>query len=135
MNLLNVLSSHVRATFRPEVMTDLVSGGLFRFQASRYQDPVLVSGTDGVLAPSSRSLFIGQARYGRHRPVATGVNDIAVSGAELPFFLDYFATGKLSLKTAEAVVRGIADGCRQGRLRLDRRRDGGDAFVLCRRGV
>jgi len=108
------IKPHVRATFRPEVMTDLGGfGGLFRFQANRYQDPVLVSGTDGVGTKLKIAFLMDKHDTVGIDLVAMCVNDIAVSGAEPLFFLDYFATGKLSLKTAEAVVRGISDGCRQ----------------------
>ena len=108
------IKPHVRATFRPEVLTDLGGfGGLFRFQAGRYQDPVLVSGTDGVGTKLKIAFLSDKHDTVGIDLVAMCVNDIAVSGAEPLFFLDYFATGKLSLKTAEAVVRGIADGCRQ----------------------
>ena len=108
------IKPHVRATFRPEVMTDLGGfGGLFRFQANRYQDPVLVSGTDGVGTKLKIAFLMDKHDTVGIDLVAMCVNDIAVSGAEPLFFLDYFATGKLALKTAEAVVRGISDGCRQ----------------------
>ncbi len=108
------IKPHVRATFRPEVMTDLGGfGGLFRFQANRYQDPVLVSGTDGVGTKLKIAFLMDKHDTVGIDLVAMCVNDIAVSGAEPLFFLDYFATGKLSLTTAEAVVRGISDGCRQ----------------------
>lgn len=87
-------------------------GGLFSLEG-RYRDPVLVSGTDGV----GTKLLVAQ-QLSRHDTigvdlVAMCVNDIAVSRAEPLFFLDYFATSKLDLDVAEAVVRGIADGCRQ----------------------
>jgi phosphoribosylformylglycinamidine cyclo-ligase len=86
-------------------------GGLFAL--GRYRDPVLVSGTDGV----GTKLLVAQ-RLGRHRTigidlVAMCVNDIAVTGAEPLFFLDYFATGKLAPEVTVEVVEGIADGCRQ----------------------
>ena len=108
------IKPHVRATFRPEVMTDLGGfGGLFRFQAHRYQDPVLVSGTDGVGTKLKIAFLMDKHDTVGIDLVAMCVNDIAVSGAEPLFFLDYFATGKLSISTAAAVVKGISDGCRQ----------------------
>src|SRR6185295_863585 len=104
----------VRSTFRPEVLTDLGGfGGLFRLQAKKYTEPVLVSGTDGV-GTKLKIAFMAD----RHDTigidlVAMCVNDIAVSGAEPLFFLDYFSTGKLAVETAEAVIRGTVEGCRQ----------------------
>jgi phosphoribosylformylglycinamidine cyclo-ligase len=85
-------------------------GGLFRLQG--YRDPVLVSGTDGV----GTKLLVAQ-RLGRHDSigvdlVAMCVNDVIVTGAEPLFFLDYLATGALSVDEAAQVVAGIAAGCR-----------------------
>jgi phosphoribosylformylglycinamidine cyclo-ligase len=108
------IKPHVRTTFRPEVLGDLGGfGGLFRLQADRYQDPVLVSGTDGVGTKLKIAFLMDRHDTVGIDLVAMCVNDIAVSGAEPLFFLDYFATGKLSVTTAESVVKGIADGCRQ----------------------
>jgi phosphoribosylformylglycinamidine cyclo-ligase len=104
----------VRSTFRPEVLTDLGGfGGLFRFQASKYKDPVLVSGTDGVGTKLKIAFLMDRHDTVGIDLVAMCVNDVAVSGAEPLFFLDYFATGRLAVPKAEAVVRGIAEGCRQ----------------------
>jgi phosphoribosylformylglycinamidine cyclo-ligase len=104
----------VRGTFRPEVLTDLGGfGGLFRLQADRYKEPVLVSGTDGVGTKLKIAFLMDRHDTVGIDLVAMCVNDIAVSGAEPLFFLDYFATGKLAVDKAEAVLRGIAEGCRQ----------------------
>lgn len=104
----------VRSTFRPEVLTDLGGfGGLFGFQAKKYQEPVLVSGTDGVGTKLKIAFMMNKHDTVGIDLVAMCVNDIAVSGAEPLFFLDYFATGKLSVSTAQDVVKGIAEGCRQ----------------------
>jgi phosphoribosylformylglycinamidine cyclo-ligase len=104
----------VRSTFRPEVLTDLGGfGGLFRFQADRYTDPVLVSGTDGVGTKLKIAFLMDKHDTVGIDLVAMCVNDVAVSGAEPLFFLDYLATGKLAVPKAEAIVRGITDGCRQ----------------------
>ncbi|HWE31699.1 MAG TPA: AIR synthase related protein, partial [Polyangia bacterium] len=111
--LVERIKPHVRRTFRPEVIGDLGGfGGLFAVPRG-YTDPVLVSGTDGV----GTKLKVAFAT-GRHDTigidlVAMCVNDVAVSGAEPLFFLDYFASGKLDIAVGEAVVKGIADGCRQ----------------------
>jgi len=102
----------VKSTRRPEVLGGLGGfGGLFAL--GKYSDPVLVSGTDGV----GTKLLVAQ-RLDKHESigidlVAMCVNDIAVVGAEPLFFLDYFATGKLTPEVAVQVVRGIAEGCRQ----------------------
>lgn len=104
----------VRSTFRPEVLTDLGGfGGLFGFQADKYKEPVLVSGTDGVGTKLKIAFMTDKHDTVGIDLVAMCVNDIAVSGAEPLFFLDYFATGKLSVSKAQEVVKGIADGCRQ----------------------
>jgi len=103
----------VAATSRPEVLGGLGGfGGLFHL-GTKYRDPVLVSGTDGV---GTKLLLARQMR--RHDTigidlVAMCVNDILVCGAEPLFFLDYFACGKLNVDAAAEVVAGIAEGCRQ----------------------
>lgn len=104
----------LRTTHRPEVLESLGGfGGLFALQPNSYQNPVLVSGTDGV----GTKLRIAQ-RLDDHSTigidlVAMCVNDVIVQGAEPLFFLDYFATGKLSVRQAETVVSGIVQGCIQ----------------------
>src|SRR5690606_24853550 len=101
----------VKRTQRPEVMGGLGGfGGLFDLSC-RYQEPVLVSGTDG----RGTKLKLAQI-LGRHDTIGIDlvgmcVNDVLVQGAEPLFFLDYFATGKLDVDTAAAVVGGIAKGC------------------------
>jgi len=101
-----------RAT-RPEVLAGVGGfAGLCRLP-ERYRDPVLVSGTDGV-GTKLKSAFA----TGRHTTVgidlvAMSVNDVAVTGAEPLFFLDYFATSSLDVGIAEDVIRGIAEGCRE----------------------
>ena len=107
------IKGHVNRTKRPEVLGGLGGfGGLFAL-SNRYRDPVLVSGTDGV----GTKLLVAQ-RIGRHETigidlVAMCANDIAMSGAEPLFFLDYFATGALSPEVTVEVVSGIAEGCVQ----------------------
>ena len=101
----------VKRSFRPEVMGGLGGFGALFNLAGKYREPVLVSGTDGV----GTKLKLAQ-QLGRHDTigidlVAMCVNDVLVQGAEPLFFLDYFATGKLDIDTAAAVVGGIAAGC------------------------
>lgn len=104
----------VRSTFRPEVLTDLGGfGGLFGLQAGKYKEPILVSGTDGVGTKLKIAFMMDKHDTVGIDLVAMCANDIAVSGAEPLFFLDYFATGKLSVSKAQEVVAGIAEGCRQ----------------------
>ncbi len=101
----------VKRSFRPEVMGGLGGFGALFDLSAKYKEPVLVSGTDGV----GTKLKLAQ-QLGRHDSigidlVAMCVNDVLVQGAEPLFFLDYFATGKLDIDTAAAVVGGIARGC------------------------
>ena len=109
----------VRSTFRPEVMGDLGGfGGLFRFPSEKYREPVLVSGTDGVGTKVKLARMMNRHDTIGIDLVAMCVNDILVSGAEPLFFLDYLATGHLELDVAEAIVQGIAEGCRQAECAL-----------------
>jgi len=104
----------VRSTNRKGVVTGLGGfGGLFQLDVKRYQEPLLVSGTDGV---GTKLLLARQLDI--HDTigidlVAMCVNDILTCGAEPLFFLDYYASGKLKIDHAQAVIEGIAAGCRQ----------------------
>src|ERR1700756_2669913 len=103
----------VKRTMRPEVLAGVGGFGALVALPQGYKRPVLVSGTDGV--GTKLRLAIDTGRHGTIGIdlVAMCANDVVVQGAEPLFFLDYYATGKLQVAVAEAVVRGIVEGCVQ----------------------
>ena len=109
----NRIKHHVARTARPEVLNDLGAfGGLFALPVG-YREPVLVAGTDGVGTKLKLAFAMNRHDTIGVDCVAMCVNDVVVQGAEPLFFLDYLATGNLQPEQAEAVVKGIADGCEQ----------------------
>ena len=106
------IKSLVRTTHRPEVLAELGGfGALFDLSATKYRQPVLVSGTDGVGTKIKLAIELGRHDSIGIDLVAMCVNDILAQGAEPLFFLDYFACSKLDVATATDVVKGIARGC------------------------
>jgi phosphoribosylformylglycinamidine cyclo-ligase len=102
----------VRRTMRKEVLAGIGGfGALVEVPLDRYRRPVLVSGTDGVGTKLRLAIDTGRHDKIGIDLVAMCANDVAVSGAEPLFFLDYYATGKLRVDVAESVIRGIAEGC------------------------
>ncbi|WP_371397815.1 phosphoribosylformylglycinamidine cyclo-ligase [Fretibacter rubidus] len=88
-------------------------GGAFDLKAAGYNDPILISGTDGVGTKLRIAIDSGILGTVGIDLVAMCVNDVLAQGAEPLFFLDYFATGKLDTDKCAAVIKGIAEGCKQ----------------------
>ncbi|MFT9368355.1 phosphoribosylformylglycinamidine cyclo-ligase [Paenibacillus polymyxa] len=108
------MKKHVKRTFRPEVLTDLGGfGALFGLNKDKYEEPVLVSGTDGVGTKLKLAFAMDRHDTIGIDAVAMCVNDIVVGGAEPLFFLDYLACDKVIPEKIEAIVAGIAEGCHQ----------------------
>ncbi len=108
------IKSHVRSTFRPEVIGDIGGfGGLFALDLARYKKPVLVSSTDGVGTKALVAQATGRFTTIGVDLVAMCVDDLVCQGAEPLFFLDYIAVGRLDPDHIDQLVEGVADGCRQ----------------------
>ena len=118
-NFVKKIKPLIEKTLRSEVISDIGGfGGLFELSKNKYKKPILVSGTDGV----GTKLILAQ-QLNDHSTIGIDLvamcsNDVLVQGAEPLFFLDYFACGKLDIKTAAIVVKGISDGCLQAGIAL-----------------
>jgi phosphoribosylformylglycinamidine cyclo-ligase len=107
-----LMRNDVKRTFRPEVLTDIGGfGGLFSLDKSKYEEPVLVSGTDGVGTKLKVAFLMDKHDTVGIDAVAMCVNDIVCGGAEPLFFLDYIALGKNKPEKVAQIVKGVADGC------------------------
>ncbi len=107
-----LMKSFVRATYRPEVLGDIGGfGGLFALK--RYDEPILVAGTDGVGTKLKIAFMLNRHDTIGQDAVAMCVNDILVQGAEPLFFLDYLAVGKLNPAQVAEIVRGVAEACKE----------------------
>lgn len=111
--LVERIKGAAKATRRPEVLAGLGGFGAMFEIPKGYREPVLVAGTDGVGTKLKLAMQLGKHDTIGIDLVAMCVNDLIVQGAEPLFFLDYYATGKLSVDIAATVVGGIGEGCRQ----------------------
>ncbi|QPB43191.1 phosphoribosylformylglycinamidine cyclo-ligase [Rodentibacter haemolyticus] len=111
--LVERIKPHVKRTTRPEVIGGLGGFGALCAIPSKYKEPILVSGTDGVGTKLRLAIDLKKHDTIGIDLVAMCVNDLVVQGAEPLFFLDYYATGKLEVDVASDVVKGIAEGCVQ----------------------
>lgn len=117
--LVERIKPHAKATKRAGVMDGLGGfGAMFDLKAAGYSDPVLVSATDGVGTKLRIAIDTKELKTVGIDLVAMCVNDLICQGAEPLFFLDYFATGKLDVDSAEDVIAGIAAGCKQANCAL-----------------
>jgi phosphoribosylformylglycinamidine cyclo-ligase len=109
--LVERIKSVTKKTHRPEVKGGLGGFGALCSLPTKYKNPLLVSGTDGVGTKLRLAMDLKQHAGIGIDLVAMCVNDLIVQGAEPLFFLDYYATGKLNIDTATEVVTGIGKGC------------------------
>jgi phosphoribosylformylglycinamidine cyclo-ligase len=108
------IRSVVASTARPEVVGGIGGfGGFFALDPGRWASPLLVSTTDGVGTKSEVARLLGRYDTIGLDCVAMSVDDLAVCGAEPLFFLDYVSVGRNDPAMVEALVAGVADGCRQ----------------------
>lgn len=108
------IKSHVKSTARLGMMGGIGSfGGMFDLSALNVKEPVLVSGTDGVGTKLKLAFEMDKHDTIGIDAVAMCVNDVLAQGAEPLFFLDYVAVGHNIPQKVEAIVSGVAEGCRQ----------------------
>lgn len=110
-DLVNNIKADVVKTHRPEVMGNIGGFGAMCAIPTKYKEPILVSGTDGVGTKLRLAIDLNRNETIGQDLVAMCVNDLIVQGAEPLFFLDYFATGKLEVAQATTVIRGISNAC------------------------
>ena len=107
-----LIKKSVQATYTRGVMGDIGGfGGLFRLKDELSDDPILVSGTDGVGTKLRLAIEMGIHDTIGQDCVAMSVNDVLVQGARPLFFLDYIATGKLEPELMAEIVKGVANAC------------------------
>ncbi|KPF66359.1 phosphoribosylaminoimidazole synthetase [beta proteobacterium AAP99] len=109
--LVERIKPFAKRTLRPEVLGGIGGFGALMSLPSKYKEPILVSGTDGVGTKLKLAFALNKHDTVGQDLVAMSVNDVLVQGAEPLFFLDYFACGKLDVDTAATVIQGIARGC------------------------
>ncbi len=108
----SLMKPHVKKTFNENVLTGLGGfGSLFRLDVKGMEEPVLVSGTDGVGTKLKLAFLMDKHDTVGQDCVAMCVNDVLCQGAKPLFFLDYIATGKVNAEKIADIVKGIADGC------------------------
>ena len=109
-----LMKQYVKKTFGPNVVTDLGGfGGLFSLAGNKMEDPILVSGTDGVGTKLKVAFLMDKHDTVGIDAVAMCVNDVICCGGSPLFFLDYIACGKNYPEKIAAIVKGVADGCVQ----------------------
>lgn len=108
----SLMKPHVKKTFNENVLTGLGGfGSLFRLDVKDMEEPVMVSGTDGVGTKLKLAFLMDRHDTVGQDCVAMCVNDVLCQGAKPLFFLDYIATGKVQAEKIADIVKGIADGC------------------------
>ena len=107
-----LIKNLVKKTHIPGVLSDIGGfSGLFQLDKSNYEEPVLVSGTDGVGTKLKIAFMMDKHDTIGEDCVAMCVNDILCQGAKPLFFLDYIATGKLIPEKMAKIVEGVSNGC------------------------
>jgi phosphoribosylformylglycinamidine cyclo-ligase len=107
-----LIKDYVKKTYTKGVMSDIGGfGGMFALDKDEYEEPVLVSGTDGVGTKLMVAFMADKHDTIGQDAVAMCVNDVICAGAKPLFFLDYIATGKLEPQKAANIVKGVSEGC------------------------
>lgn len=108
----SMIKQFIKSTYIEGVVSDIGGfGGLFALNTSEYNEPILVSGTDGVGTKLKIAFMMDKHNTIGEDCVAMCINDVLCQGAKPLFFLDYIATGKLIPEKMASIVEGVANGC------------------------